>query len=48
MDNHEQEMKFSEKAWECWEGHEQILIATIQKETKQTVELEEARYRSPT
>jgi len=33
---------------ECWEGHEQALITTIQKETIRTEELEEAGYRSPT
>jgi len=33
---------------ECWEGHEQVLITTIRKETKRTEELEEAGYRSPT
>jgi len=33
---------------EGWEDHEQALITTIWKETKQTDELEEARYRSPT
>ena len=36
------------KKQECWEGHEQALIATIRKETKQTEELEVAGYRSPT
>jgi len=36
------------KKQECWEGHEQALISTIRKETKQTEELEEAGYRSPT
>jgi len=38
------------KRKECWEGHEQALItlATIWKGTKQTEELEEAGYRSPT
>jgi len=36
------------KIQECWEGHEQALITTIQKETKRTEELEEAGYRSPT
>jgi len=36
------------KKQECWEGHEQALIATIRKETKRTEELEEAGYRSPT
>jgi len=36
------------KKQECWEGHEQALITTIQKETKRTEELEEAGYRSPT
>jgi len=36
------------KKQECWEGHEQVLIATIRKETKRTEELEEAGYRSPT
>jgi len=36
------------KKQECWEGHEQALIATIRKETKRTDELEEAGYRSPT
>jgi len=36
------------KKQECWDGHEQALIATILKETKQTEELEEAGYRSPT
>ena len=35
------------KKQECWEGHEQALIATIRKETKRTEELEEAGYRSP-
>ena len=40
-------MELSKKK-ECWEGHEQALIATIQKETKGTKELDEARYRSPT
>jgi len=33
------------KTQECWEGHEQALIATIWKETKRTEELEEAGYR---
>jgi hypothetical protein len=36
------------KNQECWEGHEQALIATIRKETARTEELEEAGYRSPT
>jgi len=36
------------KKQECWEGHEQALITTIRKETKQTEELDEAEYRSPT
>jgi len=36
------------KSQECWEGHEQVLITTIRKETKRTVELEEAGYTSPT
>ena len=36
------------KKQECWEGHEQALIATIRKGTKRTEELEEAGYRSPT
>jgi len=36
------------KKQECWEGHEQALITTIRKETKQTEQLEEAGYRSPT
>jgi len=36
------------KKQECWEGHEQALIKTIRKETKQTEELEEAGYRLPT
>jgi len=36
------------KKQECWEGHEQALIATIRKETKRTEELEIAGYRSPT
>jgi len=36
------------KKQECWEGHEQALIATIRKETKRTEELEKAGYRSPT
>ena len=36
------------KEQECWEGHEQALIATIWKENKRTDELEEAGYRSPT
>jgi len=31
-----------------WEGHEQALITTIQKEAKRTEELEEAGYRSST
>ena len=35
------------KKQECWEGHEQALIATIRKETKRIEELEEAGYRSP-
>ena len=30
------------------DSHEQALIATVQKETEQTEELEEAGYRSPT
>ena len=38
---------FLKKQGRC-EGHEQALITTIQKETKRTVELEEAGYRSPT
>jgi len=33
---------------ECWECHEQALIATIRKETKRIEGLEEAGYRSPT
>jgi len=36
------------KKQECWECHEQALIATIRKETKRTEELEEAGCRSPT
>jgi len=40
-------MELSNKK-ECWEGHEQALIATIQKETNRTEESEEAGYRSPT
>jgi len=32
---------------ECWEGHEQALITTIRKNTRQTEELEKAGYRSP-
>ena len=36
------------KKQECWQGHEQALITTIRKETKQTEELEGAGYRSPT
>jgi len=36
------------KKQECWKGHEQALVTTILKETKQTEELEEAGYRSPT
>jgi len=36
------------KKQERWKGHEQALIITIWKETKQTEELAEARYRSPT
>ena len=36
------------KRQECWEGHEQALIATVQTETKRTEELEEAGYGSPT
>jgi len=36
------------KKQECWEGHEQVLITTIRKETKRTEELEQAGYRSPT
>jgi len=35
------------KKQECWEGHEQALIATIWKATKRTEELEEAVYRPP-
>jgi len=34
------------KKQECWEGHEQALIATIRKEITRTEELEEAGYRS--
>jgi len=33
---------------ECWESYEQALIATIQKETKRTEELEENGNRSST
>jgi len=36
------------KKQECWEGHEQVLITIIRKETKRKEELEEAGYRSPT
>ena len=36
------------KKQDCWEGHEQALITTIQKETKRAQELQEARYRLPT
>ena len=36
------------KKQECWKGHEQALIATIRKETKQTEELEDAGSRSQT
>ena len=36
------------KKQECWEGHEQVLITTIRKESKRTEELEQAGYRSPT
>ena len=36
------------KKQECWEGHKQALITTIRTETRQTEELEEAGYRSPT
>jgi hypothetical protein len=32
---------------QCWEGHEQALMATIRKETRRTEDLEEG-YRSPT
>ena len=32
----------------CWEGHEQALITTIRKETKQTEDLEDAGYISLT
>jgi len=40
-------MEISEKIG-VLEGHEQVLITTIRKETKRTEELEEAGYRPPT
>jgi len=46
MDNHGG-WNFRKKQ-ECLEGHEQALMTTIRKETKQTEQLEEAGYRSPT
>jgi len=36
------------KKQDCWEGHEQAMIATIRKETKRIEKLKEAGYRSPT
>jgi len=45
--NTSREWNFQKKQ-ECWEGHEQALITTIQKETKRKEELEEAGYRSQT
>ena len=47
IDNHLRGRNFF-KEQECWEGHEQALITTIRKKTKQTEELEEAGYRSQT
>ena len=41
-------LKSGRKKQERWEGHEQALIKTIQKETKRTEELEEAGQGSPT
>jgi len=47
MDNHQRGMEISAKIG-ALEGHEQVLITTIWKETKRTEELEEAGYRPPT
>jgi len=47
MDNHQRGIELSKKAGVLGRLR-QALITTIQKETKQTEELEEAGYRSPT